>query len=209
MHNSPGTGRSGSLDRQTASDGSELSDLLQAWNGGDSSALERLAPIVYAELHRLARRQMANERAGHLLQPSALVNEAFMRLMGNEEPGLIHRSEFFGVSARLMRQILVDFARKGHAQRRGRGLARLQITDVGDLCDRRPTMASTDLLAIDQALDRLAEIDERQAQVVELRFFGGLENPEIASALGISESTVIRSWRLARARLFSWLGPRP
>ena len=87
MHNSPGTGRSGSLDRQTASDGSELSDLLQAWNGGDASALERLAPIVYAELHRLARRQMANERAGHLLQPSALVNEAFMRLMGNEEPG--------------------------------------------------------------------------------------------------------------------------
>ena len=209
MHNSPQAGCSVSPDQATVSAGSELSGLLQAWNAGDSSALDRLTPIVYAELHRLARRQMAKERAGHLLQPSALVNEAFMRLMGYEEPGLIHRSQFLGVSARLMRQILVDFARTEHAQRRGRGFARLQLTDVGDLCDRRPAMAYADLIAIDQALHRLAEIDERQAQVVELRFFGGLENLEIASVLGLSESTVIRSWRLARARLFSWLGPRP
>ena len=208
MHNFPEAARGASPD-QTVTPSSEISGLLQAWNAGDSSALERLTPIVYAELHRLARLQMSKERAGHLLQPSALVNEAFMRLMGQDEPGLVHRSQFLGVSAHLMRQILVDFARNDQAQRRGRGFARLQLTDVGDLCDRRPTMAYTDLIAIDQALNRLAEIDERQAQVVELRFFGGLENLEIASLLGVSESTVIREWRLARARLFNWLGPRP
>ncbi len=184
-----------------------LTRLLQAWQSGDSTALETLTPLVYQELHRLARRKMANERAGHLMQPSALVNEAFLRLTNHAQVEWANRNQFFAVSARLMRQILIDFARQQSSQKRGEGAPAIHLSFISDL----PTPATADpadLLDLDRALTRLAELDSRQAQVVELRFFGGLENSEIASFLGISEPTVTRDWRLARAWLFDALTPK-
>jgi RNA polymerase sigma factor (TIGR02999 family) len=183
--------------------------LLHAWIAGDASALERLTPIVYSELHRLAHRQMAGERAGHVLQPSALVNEAFVRLMGSGGAAWENRQQFFRAAARLMRQVLVDFARADETQKRGGRDAQVQVFEIDELSKPQPSIPVEHLVAIDQALTQLERLDQRQAQVVELRFFGGLENLEISDILGISESTVIREWRLARAFLFQSLGSRP
>ena len=183
----------------------ELTRLLQAWNQGDASALERLTPIVHGELRRLARRQMASEPRGHLLQPSALVNEAYLRLMGNIAIEWNDRNHFYSVLARMMRQILVDFARAQGAQKRGENPRQMDLLALRDLAGRAPVFGVEDLIAVDQALKDLAELDPRQAQVVELRFFAGLENSEIASVLHISEPTVVRDWRLARAWLFARL----
>jgi RNA polymerase sigma-70 factor, ECF subfamily len=184
----------------------QVTSLLQAWAGGDASALERLTPIIYSELHRLARVQMAGERSGHILQPSALVNEAFVRLMGDASVvPWANRAHFYGVSARLMRQILVDFARAEETRKRGARAAHVNVSDLASLAQPQPSIAPADLIAVDDALKRLAELDARQAKVVELRFFGGLQNHEIAQVLGISEPTVVRDWRLARAWLFSSL----
>ena len=183
--------------------------LLHAWIAGDASALERLTPIVYSELHRLAHRQMAGERAGHVLQPSALVNEAFVRLMGSGGAAWENRQQFFAAAARLMRQVLVDFARADETQKRGGRDAQVQVFEMDELSKPQPSISMEHLVAIDQALTQLEALDRRQAQVVELRFFGGLENLEISGILGISESTVIREWRLARAFLFQSLGSRP
>ena len=183
----------------------QVTSLLQAWAGGDASALERLTPIIYSELHRLARMQMAGERSGHILQPSALVNEAFVRLIGDASVQWANRAHFYGVSARLMRQILVDFARSEETRKRGARAAHVNVNDLATLAQPQPSIAPADLIAVDDALKRLAELDERQANVVELRFFGGLQNPEIAQVLGISEPIVVRDWRLARAWLFSSL----
>jgi RNA polymerase sigma-70 factor, ECF subfamily len=183
----------------------QVTSLLQAWAGGDASALERLTPIIYSELHRLARVQMARERSGHILQPSALVNEAFVRLIGDASVQWANRAHFYGVSARLMRQILVDFARAEETRKRGARAAHVNVSDLASLAQPQPSIAPADLIAVDDALKRLAELDERQAKVVELRFFGGLQNDEIAQVLGISEPTVVRDWRLARAWLFSSL----
>jgi RNA polymerase sigma-70 factor, ECF subfamily len=184
----------------------ELTRMLKAWSDGDRSALDRLTPIVYAELHRLARRNMAGEREGHLLQPSALVNEAFVRLMGGAPVEWSSRTHFFAVSARLMRQILIDFARAQDTDKRGKRTPHMDLSEAKDL--PRDAASPVDLIDLDAALDDLSRLDSRQAQVVELRYFGGLENAEIAAVLGISEPTVVRDWRVARAWLYSRLQPQ-
>jgi RNA polymerase sigma factor (TIGR02999 family) len=173
---------------------------------GDVSALERLAPIVHDELRRLARRQMAAESPGHMLQPSALVNEAYLKLMGDTAIEWNDRNHFYAVLARMMRQILTDFARARGSQKRGEHARHVAVEDVRGLAKRGARVATEDLVAVDMALDELAALDARQAKVVELRFFGGLENAEIACVIGVSEPTVIRDWRVARAWLFDRLG---
>jgi len=187
-------------------DGENVTRLLQAWRGGDNGALEQLTPIVYAELHRLAMHQMRGERDGHVLQPSALVNEAFVRLMGNAPVEWANRNQFYAVSARLMRQVLIDYARKHKRAKRGAGGRAVTLSSAGELSNSQPSFAMEELTALDECLTRLAELNARQAQVVELRFFGGLENSEIAAILGVSEQTVTRDWRMARAWLFATLG---
>jgi len=179
--------------------------MLKAWGDGDTSALDRLTPIVYAELHRLARRNLAGEREGHLLQPSALVNEAFLRLIGGAPVEWASRAHFFAVSARLMRQILIDFARAQETGKRGNRPPHIDLSDVKDLA--RTAASPVDFIDLDAALEELSRLDPRQAQVVELRYFGGLENSEIAAVLGISEPTVVRDWRVARAWLYDRLQP--
>jgi RNA polymerase sigma factor (TIGR02999 family) len=177
--------------------------MLNAWSDGDASALARLTPLVYAELHRLARYNLAGEREGHLLQPSALVNEAFVRLMGGAPMEWTNRTQFFAVSARLMRQILIDFARAQDTGKRGHRCPHVDLSGIRGIAASQPS--PVDLIDLDTALDDLARLDPRQAQVVELRYFGGLENAEIAAVLGISEPTVVRAWRIARAWLFDRL----
>ena len=180
-----------------------LTGMLKAWSGGDASALERLTPIVYAELHRLARQNMAREREGHLMQPSALVNEAFVRLMGGAPVEWESRNHFFAVSATLMRQILIDFARAQIADKRGGGSPHVDLSEAEDVPE--PLPQPVDFLDLDAALNDLALLAPRQAKVAELRYFGGLENAEIARILGTSEPTVVRDWRAARAWLFARL----
>jgi len=186
-----------------------LTALLQAWSLGDASALERLTPIVYSELHRLAHLQMAGERPGHVLQPSALVNEAFIRLIGSGGGDWENRRQFFAAAARLMRQVLVDFARAEEARKRGGRDAQVKVFEMDELSKPQPSISLEYMIAIDEALTRLEALDRTQAQVVELRFFGGLENGEIARMLAISERTVLREWRLARAFLFHSLSSQP
>jgi RNA polymerase sigma-70 factor (ECF subfamily) len=182
-----------------------LTGILKAWSGGDAEALERLTPIVYAELHRLARISMSREREGHLMQPSALVNEAFVRLIGGAPIEWESRNHFFAVSATMMRQILIDFARAQIAQKRGDGAPHVDLSQAMEVPERVPQ--PMDFLDLDAALNDLAALAPRQARVVELRYFGGLENTEIASILGTSEPTVVRDWRAARAWLFARLLP--
>src|SRR4030095_5066865 len=174
-----------------------LTQLLIAWNGGDQAALEQLVPMVHAELYRLARREMKQERAGHMLQPAALVNEAYMRLINWKNVEWKNRAHFFGVSAQLMRRILVDFARQ--RPRRGGETAPQVALDETLAISEGP---GNDLVELDDAHTRLAEIDERKSRVVELRFFGGLSNEEIAEVLQISTITVIREWNKAKAWLY-------
>ena len=165
--------------------------------------LERLTPIVYAELHRIARRNMLAEREGHLLQPTALVNEAFVRLLGEAPVEWVNRAHFFAFSARLMRQILTDFARAQETDKRGHRSPHVELSDAGNVAASESD--PVDLIDLDDALVELAKLDARQAQAVELRYFGGLDNAEIASVLGVSEPTVVRDWRVARAWLFDRL----
>jgi RNA polymerase sigma-70 factor (ECF subfamily) len=181
----------------------ELTRMLQAWRDGDASVLERLTPVVYAELHRIAQRNLAAEREGHLLQPTALVNEAFVRLLGEAPIAWASRAHFFGFSAQLMRRILIDFARAQETHKRGHRSPHVDLS----MAEEMPASQTdpVDLIDLDQALDVLAQLDQRQARLVELRYFGGLENAEIAAVLGISEPTVVRDWRLARAWLFDRL----
>jgi len=177
--------------------------MLQAWREGDASVLERLTPIVYAELHRIARRNLEGEREGHLLQPTALVNEAFVRLLGEAPVEWANRAHFFAFSARLMRQILIDFARAQDTDKRGHRSPHMDLQAAGDLPASH--FDPVDLIDLDHALEELAQLDPRQAQMVELRYFGGLENAEVAEILGVSEPTVVRAWRVARAWLFDRL----
>ncbi len=183
----------------------QVTRLLQAWSKGDGSALEELTPIVYDELYRLALRYLAGEREGHLLQPSALVNEAFLRLMGGQRVDWANRAHFYAVSARLMRQILIDFARAQKAGKRGNRQQHLDLAAVDEVQVEQQSPVA--LIDLDAALKDLAHLDPRQAQVVELRYFGGLENAEIATVLGVSEPTVVRDWRVARAWLYARLQP--
>ena len=176
---------------------SDISKLLRAWSGGDQSALERLTPIVYDELHRLARRYMKRERPGHSLQTTALVNEAYMRLVDYERMQWQNRAHFFAVSSQLMRRILVEHARR-HNLKRGGGVKHVSLEDTAVVGGDR----ARDLVALDDAMNGLARIDPRKVQVVEMRFFGGLGVEETAEVLKVSAVTVKRDWRAAKAWLY-------
>ena len=180
----------------------EITRLLVAWSDGDQTALEELAPLVQSELHRLAHHYMGRERPGHTLQTSALVNEAYIRLIDWKNVRWQNRAHFFAVSAQLMRRILVDFARDRQYLKRGGGALRVSLAEVNEF----PRERDADLVALDEALKALAEVDQRKGQVVELRFFGGLSVKEVAEVLKVSEETVMRDWRLAKVWLLRELG---
>jgi RNA polymerase sigma factor (TIGR02999 family) len=180
----------------------EITRLLVAWGDGDQSALEQLAPLVESELHRLAHHYMGRERPGHTLQTSALVNEAYIRLIDWKNVHWQNRAHFFAVSAQLMRRILVDFARERAVLKRGGGALQVSLAEADSL----PVERSADLVALDEALVALSEMDQRKAQVVEMRFFGGLSVKEVAEVLKVSEETVLRDWRLAKVWLLRELG---
>ncbi len=184
-----------------------ITALLVAWSHGDARALDALMPVVYDQLRSLAGHFLRGERAHHTLVSSALVSEAFLRLVELEQVNWNDRAHFFALCARLMRRILIDHARKQRASKRGDGREALQLDeDAMVLAGRHP-----DLLTLDQAMNRLAERDPQQARIVELRYFGGLDRDEIALVLGVSSATVTRRWRMARAWLFGQLrgGRRP
>ena len=175
----------------------EVTELLQAWSAGDREALERLTPIVQAELHRIAKRYISRERPGHTLQTTALVNEAYVRLIDWKNVRWQNRAHFFGVSAQLMRRILVDFAR------RRPHLKNVEIRHVAiDEAFVVPAQRDADLVALDEALTALAEIDERKARIVELRFFGGLSFEEAAEVMNLSKITIVREWNKAKVWLY-------
>jgi len=177
-----------------------VTEVLRAWRAGDPAALERLAPLVYDELRRLARVFFRGERAGHTLQPTALVNEAYLKLIDIKRVDWQDRAHFFAMAARQMRRILVDAARARRYQKRGGGAVRVTLIDA-----MVKTSREHDVEALDDALEALSKIDARKAQVVELRFFGGLNNEEIAAALDISTDTVMRDWKMAKTWLLSEL----
>jgi RNA polymerase sigma factor (TIGR02999 family) len=183
---------------------SDVTALLLAWGRGESEAREKLIPLVYAELRRIAAGAMAAERRDHTLEPTALVNETYLKLVRQADVPWQNRAHFFGVAARLMRQILVDHARAHGAQKRGAGKPRLTLDSV---LAAAAGGNEVELLALDDALTELSRIDEEQGRIVELRFFAGLSVPETAEALGISSSTVKRDWAVARAWLFRRLAP--
>jgi RNA polymerase sigma-70 factor (ECF subfamily) len=177
--------------------GGDISALLHAWSGGDQSALERLTPIVYDQLHTLARRYLKRERPGHSLQATALVNEAYMRLVDQERMQWQNRAQFFAVSAQLMRRILVDHARR-HNLKRGGGAPHVSLEEAAVVGGDQ----GADLVALDDAMNALARLDPRKVQVVEMRFFGGLSVEETAEVLKVSPVTVMRDWSTARAWLY-------
>jgi RNA polymerase sigma-70 factor (ECF subfamily) len=174
-----------------------VTQLLLAWGRGEEAALDRLVPIVLAELRRLAHRYIAMERTGHTLQTTELVNEAYLRLVEVRNVTWQDRAHFFAVSARLMRRILVDFARSRNNQKRGGKVEKVSLSDSWIASP----IGGRDLIALDDALNALSSTDERKSRVIELRFFGGLSVEETAEALKVSPDTVLRDWRLARAWL--------
>ncbi|HEX6803461.1 MAG TPA: sigma-70 family RNA polymerase sigma factor [Terriglobales bacterium] len=176
---------------------SEVTQLLQEWRGGDRKALDALLPLVYNELRRVAHAQLRSERPDHTLQSAALVHEAYLRMIGANPPRWESRTHFFAVAAQLMRQILVDYARRHRAGKRGGSICKLSLNEAA----LTPHQPDVDVVALDDALHHLGEIDSRQSQIVELRFFGGLSLQEIANALQISSATVQREWTVARAWL--------
>ena len=175
----------------------DVTGLLRAWSEGDHTALEKLMPLVYDELHRLAHHYMSCEKPGHLLQTTALLNEAYLRLIDASQVGWQNRAHFFAISAQLMRRILVEFARSRQRLKRGAGIAPTCLNE-GLMVSVEP---SVDLVGLDEALKALAAINPRQSQVVELRFFGGLSVEETAEVLKVSPETVMRDWKLTKAWL--------
>jgi RNA polymerase sigma-70 factor, ECF subfamily len=175
-----------------------ITQLLVAWSNGDQSAFDRLAPVVHQQLHRLAANYMAGERPGHVLQTTALVNEAFVRLVDWKDVQWQSRAHFFGLAAQTMRHILVDAARTRDRAKRGGGELHVSLSDAGDV----PIAKSADLVALDDALTTLEGLNPRHSRVVELRFFGGLSLKEIAHVLNVSVGTVRRDWSLAQAWLY-------
>jgi RNA polymerase sigma factor (TIGR02999 family) len=175
-----------------------VTKLLHGWRKGDREALDSLLPLVYDELRRVAHHQLQNERPDHTLQSAALVHEAYLRLVGQEAPEWQNRAHFFAVAAQLVRQILVDYARRHRAAKRGGGAWKLSLADAVDL----PQPGNVDLIALDDALKTLAQTDPRQCRVIELRFFAGLSVEETSQVLGVAASTVQRDWIAARAWLY-------
>lgn len=175
----------------------QVTQLLAKWNEGDQSALEELTPLVYDELRRLAHRYMSGARPDHTLQTTALVNEAYLRLADQTHPNWQDRAHFFAVAARAMRQILVNYALSYNAQKRGGGAQKIELDEAALLADAQ----SKEVVELNEALDRLGELDARKAQVVELKYFGGLNQDEIAEVLKVSPVTVRREWRFAKAWL--------
>jgi RNA polymerase sigma-70 factor (ECF subfamily) len=176
----------------------DITELLGAWSDGDPAAFDRVMPLVYDELHRMAARYLAGERSNHSFQATALVNEVCLRLLGWDRIQWKNRGHFYGVSAQMMRRALVDIARRRDAGRRGRGIEHVPLEGIDVPADER----GADLVAIDEALAPLAVEDPRKARVVELRFFGGLSVDETAEALGVSPRTVHTDWAFARAWLY-------
>jgi RNA polymerase sigma-70 factor, ECF subfamily len=175
----------------------EVSQLLVEWGQGDQAARDRLMPLVYDELHRLASRKLRRERPAHTLQTTALVHEAYLALVDQRHANWQNRAQFFAIAAQLMRRILVDYARSQQAAKRGGDYLKVSLDEAASLAEEK----GADLLALDEALERLAELDPQQSRVVELRVFGGLSVEESAAALGISSRTVKREWSMARAWL--------
>jgi len=172
----------------------EITELLLAWSGGEASARNELIPLVYAELRRLAQRQLWHERADHTLRTSALVNEAYLRLVDSGKVNWQDRAHFFAVSAQLMRRILIDFARSRGYLKRGGAVAHISLDEAPSVCNE----PDVNLVALDDALKALSAVDERKSKVVELKFFGGLSVEETAEVLRVSSDTVVRDWRLAK-----------
>lgn len=179
----------------------EITELLAQWSGGNQTALDRLYPLVYEELRRLARSYMKRERKGHTLQTTALINEAYVRMVDQRNVHWQNRSHFFAISAQIMRRILVDHARRYLHAKRGGGAQKISLDEVLIVAKER----SEEVLMLNEALSNLARLDPRRCQVVEMRYFAGLNNQEIASVLKISENTVMRDWNLARAWLYQQL----
>jgi RNA polymerase sigma factor (TIGR02999 family) len=175
----------------------QITELLTNWSRGEKAALERLVPLVYPELRRIARHQMARENPDHTLQTSALINEAYLKLVDREKVDWQNRGHFFAVSAQVMRHILIDHARKYLYTKRGAGAHHVPLEEAAIVDEKR----SEDLVALDEALNALAILDPRRSQIVELKFFGGLNAEEIAEVMDISPSTVQREWRAAKAWL--------
>ena len=181
----------------------EVTELLQKWSGGDADALEELTPVIYAELHRIAKRYMHRERDGHTLQTTALVNEAYLRLIDWKSAKWENRAHFFGVSAQLMRRILVDFARK-RPKINEEVVHHVELDEAFNITAEK----DADLVALDDALNELVKFDERKAKIVELKFFGGLSVEETAEVLQISGVTVMREWQKAKAWLYRELSQK-
>jgi len=179
----------------------EITQLLAEWSDGNQSALDELYPLVYEELHKLARRYMSRERKGHTLQTTALINEAYVRLVDQRNVHWANRSHFFAISAQIMRRILIDHARRHAYAKRGGGAQQVSLEEVAVVAREQ----SSEILRLDEALKILAKMDPRRCHVVELRYFGGLSNEEIAGVLKVSENTVTRDWNLARAWLYQQL----
>jgi RNA polymerase sigma factor (TIGR02999 family) len=182
----------------TQSSSQQITHLLLAWGNGDEAALEQLMPLVYEELRKVAARHLRRQRPDHTLQTTALVNEAYLKLIDSSQVKWQNRAHFFAVSAQLMRRILVDFARSRQNLKRGGGAQQVSLDEAMVIAPER----GADLLALDEALTRLAALNPRQAQVVELRYFGGLSEEESAEALKVSLRTVQRDWNLARLWLY-------
>ena len=175
----------------------DVTQLLNAWREGDQTAREELMTVVYNELHRLAHHYMKKEAPGHLLQTSALLNEAFLRLVDQRNVQWRNRAHFFGIAAQMMRRVLVDYARSRGYAKRGGGLRHISLDEALTVCDQR----SAEVVELDDALNQLAQLDPRKSQLVELRFFAGLSIKEAAAVLSVSTGTVMRDWTLAKAWL--------
>jgi len=191
-----------------ASRAQNVTELLLSWGQGDTAALDRLVPLLYDDLRRVARGHLRRERPGHSLQATALVHEVFLRLVDVDRMTLKSRAHFFALSARLMRQILVDHARRQRASKRGGSATVISLNEASGAAAPTST-SSVDVLALDEALDALSSLDARQCRVVELRFFAGLNIPEAADALGVSTATVEREWAMAKAWLHQRLSTPP
>jgi RNA polymerase sigma factor (TIGR02999 family) len=175
----------------------EITGLLAGWRNGDPATMDRLLPLIRTELHRLARRHLGHERRNHTMQPSSLVQEAFLRLLPGVDAGWRDRAHFFAVASRIMRHVLVDYAREKHRTKRGGGAVHIPVDAAVVLSSEQVE----EIVAVDLALQRLAKSDERKSKVFEMRFFGGLSVEETAEALGVAPNTVIRDWNFARAWL--------